>query len=489
MSEPLSLKFAKNVEFNRQKLIEHCFKHGQEVSTSDTLDAVVDATTQINSDKTGFKIEFFNLDGSYCAPTQYVQKGGSGTFPDIIPEFDTEYLEFDRWQSSIGYELNNIQQDVQVGPLYKTKYDESIGQRPTYLFCECSANYEYSFNFNGTRTNAYIDWGDGIVEAMTQTIIPHTYTESGLKIIKIWGDEYPVGAHNVYGLFSKSTSNSDNVLKRAYIGENCTVFGFGGTSTTTYDKSLRYVTIPHPTKKLKLWGYGLKGNFCRVIVFPNGMEFSGSALMYSTDLRVVIFGMCPLQVLDYCFGIEKVIIPPGTTSIPSNGFKSCSSLREIILSETLASIMGSAFSGCDSLQELTLPKSVETVGASFQSCYGLKDLTVLNPGTQFTQAAFGDTSASTRALGLDIHLPQDYNCNIWLYNITSSERNLIDIAFKLRDNSNDSVKTITLSTILHEYILTTTYVNSLGEIVDSNDSDATLLLNIFQNKNWTVTLI
>lgn len=78
------------------------------------------------------------------------------------------------------------------------------------------------------------------------------------------------------------------------------------------------------------------------------------------------------QAFWYCYGLEKVIINEGVTTINTSAFDRCYTLNSIILPESVTSIGKTAFYGCYGLATLFVPKNVESIGReAFAYCGGL----------------------------------------------------------------------------------------------------------------------
>ena len=110
------------------------------------------------------------------------------------------------------------------------------------------------------------------------------------------------------------------------------------------------------------------------------LTLSGSGEMWNYG-----YGISPFK--DY--GIRKVTIGDGITSIGNNAFYECSGLTELTLPNSLESIEYSAFSGCSGLTELTLPNSITSIGNSaFEGCTGMTKLTLPNSLVSIGSGAF-----------------------------------------------------------------------------------------------------
>ena len=117
------------------------------------------------------------------------------------------------------------------------------------------------------------------------------------------------------------------------------------------------------------------------------LTLSGSGEMWNYG-----YGTSPFK--DY--GIRKVTIGDGITSIGSYAFHGCSGLTELTLPNSVTSIEFGAFEDCSGLTELTLPSSVTSIGnCAFFGCSGLTELTLPNSLTSIGNSAFDNCSGLT----------------------------------------------------------------------------------------------
>lgn len=100
---------------------------------------------------------------------------------------------------------------------------------------------------------------------------------------------------------------------------------------------------------------------------------------------------------DYHDEIQKIVVEPGITEIPSYTFEYCEQATEIILPDTLKNLWLNAFNDCGSLNNLVLPASLTYVDGSsntgrpaFIRCESLTDVYYL--GTQDHWALVGNSS-------------------------------------------------------------------------------------------------
>lgn len=485
MSKISALDFVNNVERNRKSLVQHCLANGRIVLEGAPLDAIVAANNEINTGTTEgqCKVEFKNLDGEYFAPTQYVRVGESATLPSEIPTFDEEYLEFDYWATSGGDSLDNVQRDILCLPQYKTKYREDLGQRPTYLICYFDdTKLSTTLTTGSTHTNAYVDWGDGSeAQAITSSTISHTYAKAGLYTITIYGDRYSLSGSTNQGVFSSSSHN--NVLLKAYLGDNATDdYKFQNSRSLTNVVLSSNATSTGPN--LFYFCHSLTN-----VVIPSSVVSIGKTPFYSCKSLVnvivpnTITSISETMFKD-CLSLVTMVIPNSVTNIGASAFYFCHNLKNIVIPNGVVNIGASAFMSCYKLDSLVVPSGVESLlDTTFSSCYSLTNVVIPSSVVSMSGKVFAACPRLT-----NITLYSDFNCNaLNLSPNNLSDDCLIDIANKLKDNSGNNVNTITFSLMFCQSRMNTIYLNEFGARVPYGTAGAVSILEFMQNKNWTVS--
>lgn len=281
----------------------------------------------------GHKVEFRDIDGSLLAPVQYVPTGGSATIPKTNPSYDSNYLEFVEWQTSASEPLNNVQREILAMPYYRTKYDENLGQRPTYLTCFFDNDtLSPTLQIGTTHVNTFVDWGDGSdPEEVTANTIAHTYAAQGLYMITVYGDTYSVGGSMLAGVFT--TSAYQNALLKAYMGENCRL-----NSGYTFCNALSL----------------------NVVVLSSGFNTSAVPSMFNN-----------------CRSLKYVLIPLGISTISPNAFRGCYGLKSVVIPNSVTLMSDASIYNCYALDSIALPILPSGFGSNvFYSCYAITSLTI-----------------------------------------------------------------------------------------------------------------
>ena len=89
-----------------------------------------------------------------------------------------------------------------------------------------------------------------------------------------------------------------------------------------------------------------------------------------------------LTAVRVCGGMSKekldtIIIPVGTTSIPTDAFSNCIALKNLSIPQSVTTIGESAFSGCTGLNSVEIPEGVISIGNNaFSGCTGLNSVEI-----------------------------------------------------------------------------------------------------------------
>ena len=494
MSNIKAVDFAKTVEQQRQRLIQHIKDNNITVSDTASLPAVVGINNNINDPVTvsGFRVEYVDIDNTPLK-TEYVEAGHAST-PPATPSYDSTLLEFDHWAVSAGDDLNNITRDTFVLPYYRPKLDPNLNQRPTYLICHFATDLSPTLQIGNTHTNAYVLWGDGsTAEQITGSTISHTYAEEGWYTITIYGDNYTLGGNSNYGMFT--TSSAAASLYAVYCGENLNSTtkklpsNFANQSSNLhiciFDKDMTDISTTN----------GTTFRYCTAllnIVIPSGVTSIPAVFMPSAASKYVVLPNTITSLEDRCFGqngyntyIENIVLPDSITSITSSQgsiFYANPILKNINFPSRVTYVPSSFVMSCGKLWEnksVVIPSTLSFSTNSF-SYTGAKEFILTNPNVAMN--CTGNNLSS-------VILPSDYNADISIGSLgyVISEECVIQIANKLKDNTGEGSHTITLPTVKlfeYRYLL---MLDANGDKVPAGTAGAVSLEQFIKNKNWTVT--
>lgn len=474
------IDYLNEVDYNKKLLVEHCNKNGVVVSDASSLSSVVQSVQKINVQNNKYKVEWIEIDGTVLH-TDWVNHGDAVQEPDVIPNYDPEYIEFDGWHAD--RDLNNITGDTYVLPHYQPKADAN-GDRWSIIKADFNGQtsktvtlYLKSPSVDQTFT---VDWGDGseFEEFKRNTNISHTYTVNK-TIIRI--------KSSASWSFSQSTISGGSFMIAAYLDANCG--GTVGSNVGFYRQyQLKVITFPKNSNgdvqestlsiaytaikaivlpdsfKYCVYTYG-NGTYAlklKYIVLPKSLKaFSGNSLAGSLFEHIVIpENVTTIYYSDFarCVNLKYFEFPSGAYA-STVGLISCYSIKKIKIGEGISKIYPEAFMQDFSLEEVNFPSSLVNIGSNcFESCYALKNLILSN----------------------------NFNYSLNLkYSYQLTKECIIDICLKLKDNTGLNTKTITFSESLRHYLYDIKVDNDTGALL--NNDEGVSLLEYVQNKNWTVS--
>ena len=495
--EPLSLRFAKNVEENRKKLIQNCLNNGKFVSKEANLDYVVSVNNSITQEGSNAipsrTITYFDLDGTVLLEEEFFPGDPLPTI-DVEPDYDPEYLEFTGWKYSSNVVntdgILTADDDVMVGARYRVKETidvEGVAVRPTILKITVNESLGLSPKIGLTRaTNAYVDWGDGVVESMSTTgstiTKSHTYSTGGNYVIKL----YATSEYSFYtgsGTYLLGSKDYNNCLLQCYCGDFFQHSISYSSYMWNYCESLLALLFSDSMTRLN--GYSCQ--YCKslkAIVFPDSIDTLSADIFYQCNsLQHVILSNKLSNIPDYAFGqcytLNKIHLPESVTQInlyafsacinlsriklpalvhtlKNSAFQGCSALQEVIFPENLGYLGDNAFSGCYSLTNVILPNSVSHMGNScFSGCYSLKTITLPQSLQSLNSSVFNSCYALT-----DIKIPET---------VTTIGTSAFQYARTLRElEIPDSVTTIEKSAFQYCESLQEMYIPSNVSFIGSN---------------------
>lgn len=124
------------------------------------------------------------------------------------------------------------------------------------------------------------------------------------------------------------------------------------------------VVLPSTMKRIG------EGSFfsCKItkVNLPDGLEEIGDAAFYACRLKEVYIPNSCLNLtgashFQFNFGLEKIHLPEGITTIPSWFACYCTDLKEVNIPSTVKVIKSSAFEHCKPLRSINLPEGLERI--------------------------------------------------------------------------------------------------------------------------------
>jgi len=253
-----------------------------------------------------------------------------------------------------------------------------------FLVCDLGAKaFTITTTFiKNSGTNIYIDWGDGVVDTISNiasTNTSHVYPPGGTPCSR----GYNTWKIRVYGDASCVITNARHIVNFAATGGNTfykiglleAYFGDGSCSTNALTSSyfnsstisnfqlLEYVKLPSTVA----WTSQMSNmfNFC-INLYKVIMPISASNL---TELN---------SIFNNCDSLLDVALPSNATAITNLGtaFNLCLNLRTISFPTTMdnCTLMLGMCSNCLSLKNITLPSInlCTTLQSAFQTCESLQ---------------------------------------------------------------------------------------------------------------------
>ena len=210
MSDVRILDYVKNVEMNRQRLLQHCKNNNVAIDETSSLNNVVSTVSTINNPapeaEETYEVLYIDIDGTVLQRTE-VHSGDPVPAPPANPNYDPEYLEFKGWSKTKGYEtldgVDTVLHDIDIGAIYDTKplIIEDTVVHPTIIKTLVSETIFSNLTISNlqikttnTNKNVYVDWGDGTIDQKNtgtskSAQFPHTYQDIGEYVIKIYSTD------------------------------------------------------------------------------------------------------------------------------------------------------------------------------------------------------------------------------------------------------------------------------------------------------------
>lgn len=388
------------------------------------VDALIDGYRQGggsgNEEITEPHITFYDYDGTVVAVYTLDEVAKLSELP-TPPAHDG--LVFQEWNWSLDG-LKACTRSMDVGALY----DTVDGKTRVHITIEDERYLRLALNV--AQSEAYdcvIDWGDGSeTETFANTnygnYVIHTYPQLGdyvITIDSISGTHYFEGSDNQSGNYMRDILSApykinngnkpyEDAVREVYLGRKCTQIACRSVNlrrinihkNVTQIKNVKYAEyVSVPAKSMSKTSfircYGLKK-----ISLPEGITSIKSNLFLQCNvLSAITIPESVTSLGDYCFddcrSLTEIIIPESVTSIGNYCFRDCRYLKKVTLPNGLLTLGNYCFYNCYKLDEITIPDTVTSLGTyCFENCSGLAEIIIPESVTSIGQRCFyGATEA------------------------------------------------------------------------------------------------
>lgn len=306
-----------NIKNNVQNAYAALEEQGADIPENKNIENLSATVRSISagSDSGGkYLVQVFDYDGTIIKQ-DHLNTGAVFTLPQA-PVHDR--LVFQEWSCSIDVNNNSItvgNSDIIVGAVYTTtsglsEFDISLNAR---------TGLKVILRMDGVK-----NWGDGTSDELTS----HTYTNYGDYTITCSGTSINTSSSSL-GIFDRKGVCSEirlanvssitthafecNTLERISLPNTVTYIGYQSFQDC---KSLRHLTIPPRVTTFSDYAFGTCYNMSNIVLPKSLVSFSdGHNGGHS--------------IFQYCYSLEKIIIPEGITYIGRYEFKDCYRLKHI----------------------------------------------------------------------------------------------------------------------------------------------------------------
>ena len=123
-------------------------------------------------------------------------------------------------------------------------------------------------------------------------------------------------------------------------------------------------------------------------------SFKDDVLTLSGSGDMNDYELTPMPWAAYSWGITRIVINKGITSLGAYAFDSSINLKSVTIPSSVTKIGGRVFSGCGQLESITIPSSVTEIDSyAFEDCDSIKTIRIPNSVTSIKAKAFRDMDA------------------------------------------------------------------------------------------------
>ena len=159
------------------------------------------------------------------------------------------------------------------------------------------------------------------------------------------------------------------------------------------DSSVESVSVHEQTKLIYHSAFAECYGLTKITI-PEGVTTIGDyAFFYCESLTEMILPNSVTSIGDHafaeCYNLSKVVIPEGVLSIGDHAFAECYNLSKVVIPESVLSIGDWTFTSCHSLISIDLPKGITSIGDyAFYHCIRLTGIDVPEGVTSIGASAF-----------------------------------------------------------------------------------------------------
>lgn len=383
MAKSKIIDYVNDVEMNRQRLMQKCKDNGVSLAKNSSLSTVVTATeglqTQVDPwtdpDADYCFMSYIDIDGTLLHEDRVKIGDPIPAYTDI-PNYDPEYLEFDKWAKT--HNLTIAEHDIHYGALYRVKEVENfhgVNVRPTILKVKTSIDQgldftlSYAVRSSTTSHDVYIkiDWGDNVIDEIIKKSPTstsgysqqHTYTAQGSYIIKVYTSE-PVEFTRLY----TKIISAYPVVTALYLGNM-----FASSSISNWPlKYLNVLMIPDDCAYIPCYLYSAYMPHLNAFIWPSpyipntiNLKITSSFSFSPNTWRNLKY-----LIIDYMFG-------QWISDKRLNGTAYTPELVALVLPDGVAQL-NSMFQYSRNIQRLYLPSTLTNIGQSFKEMGAIKFL-------------------------------------------------------------------------------------------------------------------
>ena len=323
--------------------------------------------------------------------------------------------------------------------------------------------------FTRTSGNIYIDWGDGVIDTITNTASTntnHVYSTGGTPCSR----GYNTWKIRIYGDATCVITNAQHITNTSVSGGIYYTIGlleayFGNNTCNTNVFNTNYFLSFNTSSSLGSFQY------LEYVKLPATVAWDGQLT----------------RMFQNCTNLFVVVMPTSASSLVSllSTFEGCTNLRDITLPSNATSLSSAlnTFTNCTNLRSVTFPTNINScssLSGTFINCISLKNVTFpsINAVTSMLNLFSGCTSLQWVRF-TSLPSPASPSTTVNLTNTFSACYNLQNVYFPSSCNSNAL------------YNVTTTFSSciALRNIVFPTNFNASALTSAFNNCSSITNII